>query len=244
VGDRGRLLTSTNSSDWVVQNPGINYSFTAVTWGPQGFAVSGPLGPLTSIDGMNWHQLTPSGPPGYWGGTAGAVWGKGWYVLGGYDRGCLSSKDATNWIITYREHVFDTVRGMTFGSGSFAMLCLSGAIFKSSDAQTWTQANSGFDSSMFSIAYGNGSFVAVGDSAAIFQSGPTFSVSSAGDGPTGSRQIQLTGEAGKTYWIQASDDLSGWADLCLVTNATESTTFSVPASAAVPNQFYRARLPN
>jgi hypothetical protein len=57
-------------------------------------------------------------------------------------------------------------------------------------------------------------------------------------------QFQLTGDAGRTFAIQASSGLSspGWETLTNLPNPWGTISFTNPANPPPPQQFFRARL--
>jgi len=57
----------------------------------------------------------------------------------------------------------------------------------------------------------------------------------------GGLSVQLDGNAGRTWLIQASDDLAGWITVATITTGSETETVELPAPGS-GNKFYRAVL--
>jgi hypothetical protein len=116
-------------------------------------------------------------------------------------------------------------------------------IVTSPDGMNWKTrpVNSMLSGPLFGVTYGNGYFVAVGGKGIILTSDPVFRLSPV----NGGAQWLLTGETGRSYHFQYSDNLSvtNWTDITNFTSVAETTLLTDPTANASNARFYRATSP-
>ena len=98
---------------------------------------------------------------------------------------------------------------------------------------------------MSSLAFGKGSFVAVGLGGTILQSG-SFAAAKLeiGVAPQGAIAVELSGEIGREYLLQASTGISGaWTNVLRINLGHPKTNFVLHPAIASRAAFFRAVSP-
>ena len=138
-------------------------------------------------------------------------------------------------------NLFPMLFGVTYGNGVF--VAVGDGIQTSSDGTLWTERNWGKSTPLQSVAFGKGTFVAVGELGTILQTElvaqPRLDLRVL---PGSGFGLEVQGEIGVRYRIQATSDFATWVDLGAITNDTPTTVFTDSMNA--PSQrFYRVVSP-
>ncbi|HET7615742.1 MAG TPA: hypothetical protein VFK27_02205, partial [Bacillales bacterium] len=235
-----------NGLAWVARNSGSTMNLDGVAFGNGLYcAVGGGLTQNSSItrssDGITWSNQTVSFNYLY-----DVTFGNGVFVVQGIRGQIRTSSDAVNWTLFQGDggYLYDA----TFAQGYFvaggAKLFGSQKIVTSTDGLTWISRplDTNLSSPIRGVAYGNGYFVAVGEKGLILQSDPIFRLT-AGNTLT-RRDWILTGETGRSYRFQFSEDLGAkWIDLTNFMSTAETTLLHDPAAIDTPTRFYRVISP-
>jgi hypothetical protein len=258
VGVNGTIGTSVNGTNWSAQNSGTSAALTAITYARGLFvAVGGATVILTSTNGTNWTGVNPG--TGVYGLRGVASGGDKFVAVGGSSpaaRGgsITASPDGMSWGPQNSGITLENFYGITWGNSLFVAVGGTGfagsgytnrILLTSSDAFSWINRLADTNSSLNGVVYGNGSFVAVGFDGAILRSGPIFTLAGKNQFANGGFELELTGEIGRNYRIQASPGLTGanWADLIHFTNAMETMQYLDTGATNLSERFYRAVTP-
>ncbi|WP_378046558.1 S-layer homology domain-containing protein [Cohnella cellulosilytica] len=220
VGYQGTVLTSSNGSDWTIQNSGVasNLSITDVVYGDYGFTAVGLSGTiLASADGVSWSSKTPPVVRHYYG--VDSVNGK--LLISGGAATLVESQDGEDWIdlvlnIPYKGQI--SLQAAAYGNGIYAAVGDWGTIVTSADAVNWIQRNKGTGYVLNDVAYHDGAYVTVGENGVILTSsdgkewtfrssdvGQTLTGVVFGDGifmAVGYRGTQVISSDGETFEVQ------------------------------------------
>ncbi len=254
VGANGTIGTSTNGTNWVAQNSGTTTVLLGVTYENGLFVAVGGAATiiLTSTNGTNWTSVNP-GTRVY--GLRGIASGNNKFVaVGGYAPAAAGgsitiSPNGTTWNAQNSGINTANFYGIAWGNGSFVTVGGGGGIgniiLSSTDATTWINRFAGTSPSLNGAVYGNGSFVAVGHVGTILQSGPIFTLAGKNQFANSGFELDLTGEIGRSYRLQASTDLTdtNWTDLINFTNTIETTQFLDTCATNFSERYYRAVSP-
>ncbi len=251
LGANGTLLTSTDAVSWVKRDAHSTMTLQGVAFGNGTFCAVGG-GPtqnssiLRSPDSVTWSNQTVGINYLY-----DVTFGNGVFVIQGIRGLVWISTDAVTW--TQRQTgSFDYLFGATFAQGVFVAVGgpFSGGsqkIATSRDGANWKlrPVTTMLSPPLRGVAYGNGYFVAVGEKGLILRSGPVFGLAGGGLSPDGGIQWILSGESGRSYHFQYSDNLAGagWADVTNFTSTAETSVLADPGAPLVPTRFYRATSP-
>jgi hypothetical protein len=252
VGSAGTLVVSSNGSSWTARSSGSTLTLQGVAYGNGFFcSVGGGNTQAASItrstDGITWSNQTVGMNYLY-----DVTFGRGMFVVPGIRGIVWVSSDGTNWSqrssgdanylygATFAQEWFVAVGAQNLGpSGQ--------KIATSTDGMNWTMrpVNTMLSPPLQAVTYGNGWFVAVGQKGIILQSGPVFRLYPAGPAPGGGLQWLLTGEAGRGYHFQYSDNLGGpgWQDVTGFTSTAETTLLTDPGAGSSNTRFYRVTSP-
>lgn len=172
VGHNGLIITSEdNGATWTRRHSGTNEDLCGVCYRDGVFVAVGRWNTiLTSGDGLNWRRANYSTDGKY--GIYDVAYGNGVFVaVGGGSpyHPSLTSPDGVNW--TERSNgIGVSIRGITFGDGSFAGVTGANEIIAYSDDGTqWVESADSW--SLFSVGYGGGVFVGVGARGTIVSCG-------------------------------------------------------------------------
>lgn len=177
-------------STWIARTSGTPAHLNAIASGGGTLvAVGFPAGAYrVSNDGINWTG-------GALGGSAtmtdvihdGAQFVASGYDLDGSWKGAIyTSADGQSW--TRRHFSGERLHGIAFGGGRYAAVGDAGALWYSTDAETWTAAYSTTTRNLLAVAHGQQAFVAVGGAARAVITSPdglTWTNTSTNAGPTG-----------------------------------------------------------
>jgi hypothetical protein len=166
VGASGVIVTSTDTTNWVMQTSGSPENFNGVTYANGIFVAVGDSGALlNSTDGTNWFIIDAiTGNSLY-----NVNYGSGQFVAVGGAGTVLTSPDGDNWT-QQTTPTTNSLSGITFAGGKFVAVGGLGTILTSANGTSWTSQNSGTNSYLEAVGYGQGTFVAVGDSGVILTS--------------------------------------------------------------------------
>ena len=202
-----------------------------------------------SSDGTNWQYLIYANQyPG------GFVYANGQLAFIG-NEGCpLVSVDLGNNWSTFKDTNFcsgsclfcNYGHGVTYGNHTWATVYynLGAGVLSSTNLQSWQKRTALRGKQLYSIAFGSGTFVAVGPDG-IYQSDsvvtPRISLLRKGDG-TGVF-VQVSGEVGRQYRLQFSEDMTSWHDERVFTADLPTMQFDEPFDPQLSNKFLRAVSP-
>jgi hypothetical protein len=187
VGDFGRILVSSDGSNWVARTSVTVNTLRSVAFGNVGghntFVAVGDIGTtVTSIDGgANWATNAYISPDIFYAVTfaeSGFVLVGSWSGALGNPSATFTSSDGLLWK-PRPANTTNSLTGLAFGNGELVAVGLNGTTSTTPDAKTWTVNTSGvFGINLQGVAFGNSTFVAVGDGGANFTSadGITWSI--------------------------------------------------------------------
>jgi len=163
VGDEGKIVISTDCTNWSLAASNTVKSLRSITRSPSLWVASGESGTIvTSADAITW--TTQTGIPASFANkfVSGVTNGGGTYVAVGGSGQIMHSADAVTWTsaATVPQQVF--LQSVGYGAGKFVAVGVGGTIMYSSDGSVWHTASSGTSSYLSGIAFGNGIFVTVG----------------------------------------------------------------------------------
>lgn len=233
VGTQGRLLNSSDASNWSRQVYAAGTaSFNDVTFGNGAFVAVGQLGStnliLSSPDGVNWTQRAPGDTRPLFAVTFNnnvfvAVGSSG---AGGV---ILTSPDGTIWTPRYTDPSY-FLSMVTYGNGLFHAFAGT-TRFTSSDGSMWTGPIASdyiAGGAIRAVTFGNGQFV-MADYRAIFTSSRIYS------------------SANGTNWVARTGDLSDVSDVTFGDNtflavglngqmlrSTNGTSWTTISSSGIP----------
>lgn len=136
VGGAGTIVTSSNGTDWVLQNSTTTNDLNKVIWAANMYVAVGRGGTvLTSVDGINWvNQKTD-----LYFDLNYAVYGSGLFVVGGYGASFLTSASGSGWSM----HLFNPNElpdNVEFSNGVFVgVINYESLILHSTDGVHWRQ---------------------------------------------------------------------------------------------------------
>ena len=252
VGDNGEVQTSLDGVYWfshqITNQVGTPFAWpvvprlNSVAWGGGLFVAVGEYGSiLTSADGRDWTLHTPTD---VWQFYQGVAYGNGTFVVMGHSGSLVVSSNGVDWVPQVRPTSRD-VEDIFFAQGQFVAVGEKGYVGTSSNGLTWTQHEAHCQNDLRGVAYQGSHFIAVGNNATILQSGFLGPAMLRARGSLGAEGFELavTGELGRTYQVQGSDDLETWEDLMLFTNQEETTLFLDMDAAGWGRRFYRVVAP-
>lgn len=165
VGDKGVVVTSSDGTTWaestLTEAPNLleilfaENQFTAITSAGAAF---------TSPDGRSWtaHATNVVGATHF-------AFGNGRYVTAnGKGEVAVSTDKAVTW--TSMPHRPGILFSAIYNGTTFAAVGQIGAVTTSTDAERWTERNSGTSQTLNGIAWGKNTAVAVGDSGTVLTS--------------------------------------------------------------------------
>ncbi len=251
VGVAGTLLASSNGVDWVSRNSGSTMTLQGVAFGNGIFcAVGGGSSQNNSItrspDSLAWSNQTMGFNYLY-----DVTFGNGVFVIQGIRGLVWVSADGGTWT-QHQTGSTDYLFGATFAQGLFVAVGgpYSGGsqkIVTSRDGVNWKLRPVATQLSplLHGVAYGNGYFVTVGEKGLILQSGPVFGLVAGSAAPEGGIQWILTGEAGRSFRFQYSEQLQapGWTDITNFTSTAETSILTDPTATSASGRFYRVTSP-
>ncbi len=257
AGDVSTIATSTDGVVWTNHNPsfGNGYWIYGLTFANGLFvAVGGSRAGsiiLTSTNGTNWVSRN-SGPRSD---LKSITYGGGMFlVVGTYSR-ILTSTDGSTWSnVTSSSHL--VLNAVAYGNGKFVVTSRStvsggdfGDVLTSPDGISWERHTLGTDyASPTGIVYAESAFMLVTGHGEILRSGSFAPATLAGIKPTstGTMELTIVGEIGRTYHLQASTTVASptWTDLFTFSNNQDTlTTFVDTKATNILQRFYRVTSP-
>ena len=235
---RASFFRSANGIDWEYQFIDIRSDVRGIAY-TDGIVVavgnySSSAGVIyRSLDrGITWEKSDLIPPL-----LTGVAGGKGKFVATGYSSNILISSDGLTWS-PHDTALASALKFSAYLNGTFfAGSMHSGGFVASPDVQTWTTHTCGPDNANNSLTFGQGKFVGIGDLGNLIISGdvrtPALSITSSGQ----TVSIRTSGEVGKAYDLQATDDFINWTSVHRFTNETTLREFNETAGAN--RGFYR-----
>jgi len=214
-----------------------------------GLFVAVSIDPTTNVfvssDGIQWTGAVARARAGL--SLAGIAYGDGRFVAVGEGGVCMTSTDGKSWSSNDLPTI-NTLQGVAFGNDTFVAAGEYGALSSTSVnhglLQPWSgEIFGGSKNLLLGVAYGKGTFVLVGELGAILQSDafarPLLSLRAL---PGGAFELNLQGEIGTRYRIQAASNLTTWLDIGSITNISTAVTFT-DTTTGLARRFYRAVSP-
>jgi hypothetical protein len=163
--DSANLATSTDGTTWTSRTSTFGATpIRALTFGNGIFVAGGDAGQLrTSTDGITWATRTSG-----FGSSAirALTFGNNTFVSGGYGAtatgpNLATSTDGTTWTLrSVADLGSNQIFGLAFGSNTFVLGAYQGNVRISTNAITWTSANSQFGTTLIrAVGFGNRTFL-------------------------------------------------------------------------------------
>lgn len=265
VGPGAFSATSPDGSNWTPAGSGLTGDLFGVAYGNGLFISVGSTAArdsglmFSSTDGASWQQETSRGKS-----LDAACSGAGTFVVGGTFFSLnqdllLVSTNGNTWSDKSQGISDSVIYAAGYGNGAFVAtfyaLMPYGILYSTDGGASWQRVDvsnpNPYSTELTGVAFGADSFVVVGSPCAILQSGilpsapnaPKLTVSS--NGPEGGFKLNISGQAGAVYRIQASTNLVGtnWVDVGTITNAQSQATFTDPGATNFTQRFYRVVSP-
>ena len=238
VGDAGVIATSLDGNSWTYPQS-TALSLNAVIWTGTKFIAVGKNGTvIVSTNGLDWTSSGPGGGKN----LKGVAYGNGLHVIVGNDSRLYASYDTTTWFrrTLDPQHDFEDI---TFGGGRFMAVGENGMVFTSVDGTNWIRRVTVCNNDLRGVIYSEGSYYAAGNNETILQSGQTDAALRITRSTGGAVQLEILGEPGRACRLQASVNLTQWADLLSFTAGTEPTRYMDGFPGAEGRRFYRVVSP-
>jgi hypothetical protein len=184
VGDAGTIVTSTDGTNWILQQSGTQLRLSGVAYGDGLYVAVGDAGTkLISGDGVSWAQYE-LGTQQYSSsiafgdgrfvasGLTSMAYGNGQFVAAGSGGAISNSTDGINWeaqlpvqgprVTELNAVAFANGRFVAVGYSASSLLGVEGTILTSVDGATWVGQGTGKEGLEEAIVYGDGKFVVVG----------------------------------------------------------------------------------
>jgi hypothetical protein len=233
---RASFFRSGDGKNWEYQYIDLLGLMTAVTWHNGIFVAVGELPNAFGVaywspDGANWHQA-----PYFPASLQQVTGGKGLFVATGNTSDIFTSTDGANWS-SHPSGLGSPLELAAFANGTFFIGNMYQAEFAiSADGTQWSRHE--FPGGAIErLVFGKGKFVGIGYIGNFAVSPdvtvPLLSLEKRGQ----TISIQSSGEVGKSYQIQQSQDLSSWSLLKEFTH--ETTVVEIEDQPNDPTAFYR-----
>lgn len=169
TGQGGTVALSTDGLTWTPVRPFTGGSLYVIGWGHGRYlGVTGSYPDQnilwSSPDGIFWSPVSSPHP------TLGYMKYTGGFFFNMANGQIQSSTDGSMWTPLNLGGSVISVTNITYGAGLYVVLADQGAIFTSTDTQTWTARRDAGSSSLWYLAFGNGVFVAVGNQGQVITS--------------------------------------------------------------------------
>ena len=169
AGEVGLVAASPDGLAWTPVRPFTNGSIWAVAWGNGRYLAVSSYGPepvrlWSSQDGTTWVPLHEGQTP------IGRVTFEGGRFFNLHQAQVYVSQDGVQWTPVDLGVPVTYVASITYGAGLYVVLADQGAIFTSTDTQTWTARRPSGSSSLRYLEFGNSVFVAVGNQGQVITS--------------------------------------------------------------------------
>ncbi len=240
IGDKETVFTSTNGQTWTLRNSGNTSSFKGLAAGAGKFIVVGTSGVITvSSNSVDWTDANK----GFRARLFNCTWVNGQFIaVGGRDSGgfltdavIMTSSNGLSW--RTQEFTNTTfLAGIASGGGNYIAVGSAGAVFVSSNAESWTLVSipePGWD--FTDVTYGSNQFVAV---ATGFRAGGIFTSS---DGSNWTKRFNGDDEFlyGITYangrYVAVGGNILAAADPSIILTSEDGTTWT-HRIASVPSR--------
>lgn len=160
----GKLLVSSNRTDWTEVRLGLRAFVRGITYGAGLFVAVGgsyidqPGVILTSADGAKWTvRRSGTGANLY-----GVAHGNGIFVAVGEKHTVLTSKNGILWKRRTTRTSDVLLASVAFGKGAFVAVGDCGAVLSSTDAICWQPRSSGTSAYLSKVRFEAGAFVTTG----------------------------------------------------------------------------------
>lgn len=241
----GSVLTSIDGLTWTNRASPAQDRLNAVTWGGGQFvAVGRNANIITSTNGTNWSLRLHGEQSSF---LQGVAYGQGRYVAAGQSGVVTLSTNGVSW--QWQEvpwplgGAFD-IEDVHFANGQFILAGANGFLATSPDGVLWTRHATRCQNDLRSIHYADGYLTAVGNNETILRSGfwgpPILRVRTLGEDGF---EFSVDGEEGRTYRLQASDNLRAWDDVFTFSNTEVRTLWVDPGVTFWPQRFFRVVAP-
>jgi len=256
------LLTSVDGTHW----NGVNFPpipgwsgypyFAAALGGNDAYLVATGSPEIAddiwrSFDGSTWEYVGFS-----YQAVNGIAFGDGQFVMVGVGPASaplISTNDAASWFPSDNPlyvpgyPVVQAGFDIAFGNGKFVTVGVipGGGLLVLSGGTNWQRRDVLTENNLESIAYGNHTFVLAGSSgthpAGIYQSEPVWTpvLTPVFLPETNAINLQISGEIGHAYQLQASTNLQSWWNRWSFTNTSGVVERVEPINPAAPGFFYR-----
>lgn len=241
------VVLSTNGYDWSVSPSTSASNLLDVVFDGTRFVAAGRNGTIqTSPDGTTWTtSITPTNSflrgLAHDGSTIVAV---GRSVI-------LVSTNARDWSVSHTGefNLLSVIHGGGWfvATGPSTDTLASDVLLTSTDGRQWTRREIGASLIPRCLAFDGRSFLLGGEGGVILQSDPlaTPVLPSLALRRAEDLELILTGDSGRKYWIESSENLENsgsWNPLTLILPESNSVRRITMPSPAAARQFYRARL--
>jgi len=244
VGDEGVIVSSVDGLAWSSQSSGVSKKLNSVTWGSGLYVAVGRQGTIVySSDGLAWNRASrPSNQTAYLQGVAA---GNHVFVAAGQGGTLLVSTNGTEWTNQPSPFEWLDIEDVLFANNRFILVGESGLIATSRDGRIWRRRASPCANDLRGVTFADGSFVAVGNNKTILQSDrtPVPLLRALGLRRPEGFALQLEGEEGQMYRLEASDDLKQWNNLRSVSKSPGSPPLLDTNAASYRQRFYRVVAP-
>ena len=246
------VSVSSNGIDWVaITTPALTgANMNDITFGGGRFmGVGASTNAMTSTDGLVWERTGPV-PPALFA----VLYGAGKYVAVGGGFGSQSliaySSDGRRWNTNVLNTTLPLV-DIACGNGLFVVVGLTffgpTTVWSSSNGMSWTAHTLTFPQTLYGVGYGNSTFVAIGANGYIAQSGSYAPAQLRIVNRPGINDflLEISGERGRTYRLEAASDLatSNWQALVTFKNAAGTTFIRDSTARRSGERFYRVVSP-
>ena len=220
------IVTSTNGTTWTaidgISDNLYDVYYAASTWVAVGSVI------YTSTDGSDWTTVVA--PSALYKSVYYA--NQKWVAVG--DDKIITSTDGTSWTESTASGVAstDSLNSVFYGNGTWIAVGEKGAVFTSSDGDTWAARNSGIRTALNTVYFGGGRWVAGGDSGVILvsnNSGLAWERRSIGNSSTNFFASYFGAELGDTWFVigrgnavYASTNTTDWLSFVISSLDTKS----------------------
>ncbi|WP_244209097.1 S-layer homology domain-containing protein [Paenibacillus ferrarius] len=152
VGLDGTILTSSDGVSWTSRTSGTTSALRSAAYGSGTYVAAGDSGTvLTSSDGVNWTSRTL----GNTGHLYSVSYVNGSFVATGSFGAILTSSDGVSWTLVNLGTTSSSIKGIAYGSGTYAVVGDNGAIYSANAAASLAStANNSVSTSPSSVTAG------------------------------------------------------------------------------------------
>ena len=245
VGESGAIVTSPDGRAWTPRASGTSRRLNAVACNGNLFIAVGKKGTIViSTNALQWTlQATPTA--NY---LQGVACGNGLFVAAGESGTVLVSTNAVVWAASpgaAETFGSTSIEDVQFANGTFIAVGARGFVATSTDGVTWTHHHTSCQNDLRCSMYADGYVTAVGNNETLLQAeffGPAILRVRPGR-PGEGFEFSISGEAGASCRLQASDDLVHWEDVFTFSNTRSTTLFLDDEVEFSSRRFYRVVSP-